>query len=245
LGSGAAQARILYARALLARYMRDVNKYESLISVIPDAAKPEEMSPMLLATLGDMLRKKGDVEKAEAYYSRLREAFPTSDYGDRAPVGLGEIAYDRKEYDKALQFFTEAIEKYEGSSSMLDATLGKAKSLLALNKLELAEKLYNTILYTKEWRSAQAVALYNLGQIYEKKKEWGKAITYYTRVILAHQKYKDWLAKSYLQGAKCWLNQGKADEARKMLQEMLRRTDIQDQPEFNEAQAELAKMASS
>ena len=31
---------------------------------------------------------------------------------------------------------------------------------------------------------------------------------------------------------------------RTILQEMLRRTDIQDQPEFSEAQAELAKMAS-
>lgn len=243
--SGCAQARVLYARALLARYMRDVNKYENLLSIIPDAAKPEELSALLLADLADMLRRKGQEEKAEAYYNRLRESFATSDYGDRAPVGLGEILYNRKEYDKALAMFNEAIEKYPGSSSLLDATLGKAKCFLATNKLESAEKIYNTIMNVKEWRSAIPVALYNLGQIYEKKREWGKAITYYTRVILAHQKYKDWLAKSYYQAAQCWINDGKPGEAKTMLQEMLRRTDIQDQPEFSEAQGLLSKIASA
>jgi uncharacterized protein HemY len=124
--------------------------------------------------------------------------------------------------------------------------LGKAKCLLALNKLELAEKLYSTIMNTREWKGeATAIALFSLGQICEKRKEWGKAVTYYTRVILAHQRYKNWLAKSYVQGAKCWIQEGKPSEARTMLEEMLRRTDIQDQPEFLEGQNMLSKIPST
>ncbi|MEI6534802.1 MAG: tetratricopeptide repeat protein, partial [Verrucomicrobiaceae bacterium] len=129
-----AQARILYGRALIARFMRDIPKYENLLSVIPDNAKPEELSATMLAMLGDMLHKKGQNEKAVAYYNQLRESFANSEVGDRAPVGLGEIEFEKKNYEEALKLFTEAIDKYAGSSSIVDATRGKARTLLELGR---------------------------------------------------------------------------------------------------------------
>ncbi|MCE9519328.1 MAG: tetratricopeptide repeat protein, partial [Verrucomicrobia bacterium] len=235
--NGTAQARVLYARALLARMMRDLPKYESLLAVIPDAAKPEELSPLLLATVGDMLFAKGDLEKASEYYSRLREAFSKSDFGDKAPVGLGRIEFARKNYKGALDLFNEAIDKFQGSSSLLEATLGKAESLLELGKLDEAEKLYKTIAATREWKGEPtANALYHLGLIEERRKAWGKAIAYYQRVILAHQKYKNWLAKSHLHCAQSQISDSK------MLRQMLARPDLQEQPEFKEAQALLTKI---
>ena len=80
--------------------------------------------------------------------------------------------------------------------------------------------------------------------IEEKRKDWGKAIAYYQRVILAHQRYKHWLAKAYLHCAQCQLNDNKKDDAVLVLRQMLARTDLQEQPEFREAQALLAKVAS-
>src|SRR5262249_39057218 len=153
---------------LLARMMRDIPKYESLLSVIPDAAKPDELSPLLLATLGDMLLVKGEHEKAAAYYNRLREAYSASEFGDKAPVGLGKIEFAKNNYQGALELFNEAIEKFEGSSSILDATLGKAECLLELGKLDEAEKLYKIIAATREWKGeATANALFHLGLIEE------------------------------------------------------------------------------
>ena len=142
--NGTAQARVLYARALLARMMKDLAKYESLLSVIPDAAKPEELSPLLLATVGDLMFAKGQHDEAAQYYGRLREAFSASEFGDKAPVGLARIEFAKKNYQGALDLFNEAIEKFQGSSSILDATLGKAESLLELAKLDDAEKIYKT-----------------------------------------------------------------------------------------------------
>ncbi len=241
--NGTAQARVLYARALLARMMRDLPKYESLLSVIPDAAKADELSPLLLATIGDMMLAKGQMEKAAEYYGRLREAFSTSDFGDRAPVGLGKIEFTKKNYQGALDLYNEAIEKFQGSSSLLDATLGKAESLLELGKFDEAEKLYKTIAAMREWKGEPtANALYHLGLIEERRKEWGKAIAYYQRVILAHQKYKNWLAKAHLHCAQCQINDSKKEDAVIVLRQMLARTDLQDQPEFKEAQALLTKI---
>lgn len=237
-----AQARMLYGRALIARFMRDLPRYENLLSLIPDNAKPEELSASMLAMLADMLRKKGQTEKAVEYYSRLRTAFPNSEVGDKAPVGLGEIEFQKKNYTEALKLFTEALDKYAGSSSMLDATRGKARSLLELGrkdakKLEEAEKIFTTIAATREWKGEPtAEALYSLGLIWDIRIEFGKAITFYQRVILAHQKYKNWLAKAYLNCAKAQLQINKKDDAILVLRQMLARTDLQEQPEFQEAQ---------
>jgi len=238
-----ANVRILFARAWLARQMKEAEKSDKIFNIIIDVAKPEDLSPMLLSVVGDNARKKGELDKAMACYERLRTIFPNSEFADGAPVGIAEILFEKKEYDKALEMFLEATsDKYQGSSRILDATLGKAKTLLKVGKLADAEKEYDQIARTKEWKSAWPEALFGLGQVQEAKKSWAAANAFYIRVFVAHQKYKDWLARAYLQSARCFVLLNKKDEAKKTLQEMLKRTDIKDQPEFKEAQAELAKL---
>lgn len=241
--NGTAQMRILFARAWLAKQMKEPDTAEKIFSVIIEVAKADDLSPMLLATVGDNARKKNDLEKAEACYKRLEEIFPDSEFADSAPVGLAEIAYEKGEFDKALELFNKAINDYAASSRLLDATLGKGKCLIQLKKFDEAKELYNQVANTKEWRGeATAIALYYLGQIEEAKKDYAAAIPYYQRVFIAHQKWKPWVAKSYLQAARCFVNLGKRDEAKKHLQEMTRRADLQKEPEMKEAQQELGKL---
>ena len=255
LTNGTAAARILYARALLARVFKDVAKYDNLISIIPDAAKVEELSPLLLSTLAELLMKKGDVEKAGPYFARLRENYATSEFADKAPVGLGDIEYGKKNYDEAMKLYEEAISKSSGSSSMLDATLGKGRSLFQLKrysgtpktdktpKVDGAEEIFTMVAQVKEWASAKAEAFYYLGQVSEGKKDWEKALGFYNRNILSQQKYKVWLFKSYLQAAKCLMQLNRNQDANKVLQEMLRKKEVQDFPEFKEAQDLITKTA--
>jgi TolA-binding protein len=68
------------------------------------------------------------------------------------------------------------------------------------------------------------------------------AIAYFQRVFIAHQKWKDEMAKSYLLCAKSFVTLGKRDEAKKHLQEMTARKDLADQPEMKEAQQLLATL---
>ena len=238
-----ANIRILFARAWLAKLARESEKMEKLFNIIIDVAKPEDLSPLLLSIVGDNARKKGESDKAAACYERVRAIFPTSEFADGAPVGLGEIYYEKGEFDKAIEFFNEATsDKYQGSSRILDATLGKAKTLVKLGKLTEAEAEYDAIARTKEWRTSWAEALFGLGQIKEAKKDWAGANAFYIRVFVAHQKYKDWMARAYLQSARCFVLLNKKEEAKKTLDEMLKRTDIKEQPEFKMAQQERAKL---
>jgi tetratricopeptide (TPR) repeat protein len=238
-----ANIRIMYARGSLAGKMKQAEKMEKIFNIIIDVANPEDLSPLLLSIVGDNARKKGNLDKASSCYERLRTIFPKSEFADGAPVGLGEILFEKGEFEKALAMFEEATgEKYQGSGRLLDATLGKAKTLLKLGKYSDAEKEYDAIARTKEWRSAWAEALFGLGQVNEAKKSWAAANAFYIRVFVAHQKYKEWLAKAYLQSARCFVLLNKKPDAKRTLEEMLKRTDIKDQPAFKEAQAELAKL---
>ena len=258
--NGTSQMRILFARAWLAKLMKEPDKAETLLSTIIEVAKPEDLSPMLLATIGDNARKKGNPEKAEGCYKRLQEFFADSDYADGAAVGLGEIAFDKGEYDKALELFNEATsEKYQGSSKLLDATIGKAKTLVKLKKYDEAFPIYESIAQTKEWRGEPtAQALYSLGEIEDLRGKPDKAIPYYQRVFIAHQKWKSWVAKSYLASARAFVKLDRpanesADPAEKRpsdreaavktLQEAARRDDLKKEPEYEQITAELKKLA--
>jgi tetratricopeptide (TPR) repeat protein len=220
-------------------------------------AKPEDLSPMLLATVGDNARTKGDLDKAAGCYNRLNEFYKDTEYADGAAVGLAEIAYAKGEFDKALELFTTAIEGYAASSRLLDATLGKAKTLFKLKKYEDAKKLYVQILNTKEWRGeAHATSLFMQGEIEFANQKWGEAIPYYQRVFIAHQKWKSVMAQSYLQCARAFikLNRPAAptdmpprqyadrEAAKLLLIEMTKRQDLKDLPEMKQAEQELTKL---
>ncbi|TDU63175.1 tetratricopeptide repeat protein [Prosthecobacter fusiformis] len=251
--NGTSQMRILFAKAWLAKVMREPVKAEKLFAVIIDVAKPEDLSAMLLATVGDNARTKGDLDKAAACYNRLNEFFKETEYADGAAVGLAEIAYSKGEYDKALELFTSAIEEYSASSRLLDATLGKAKTLFQLKKYDEAKALYVQILNTKEWRGeAHATSLFMQGEIEFANQKWGEAIPFYQRVFIAHQKWKSIMAQSYLQCARAFLKRNGPAEppnkypdrenAKLLLIEMVKRTDLKDLPEMKQAELELSKL---
>jgi len=242
--NGTAQMRILFAKAWLAKSMKLPDKAEKYLTIIIEVAKPDDLSPMLLAMVGDSARKKGDLEKANGCYVRLRDYFKDSEFSDGAPVGLGDIAFEKGEYDKALELFRDALNNYPGSSHVLDATQGEAKTLVKLKKFDDAKKIFEQISNTKEWRGhATANALRMLGEIEALNGKHEAAIAYFQRVFIAHQKWKDEMAKSYLLCAKSFIALSKREEAKKTLEEMLARKDLQGQTaEMKEAEKLLATL---
>ncbi len=242
--NGTAQMRILFAKAWLAKTMKLPDKAEKFLTIIIEVAKPADLSPMLLAMVGDAARKKGDLEKANGCYVRLRDVYKDSEFSDGAPVGLAEIAFEKGEYDKALELFRDALNNYPGSSHVMDATQGEAKSLVKLKKYDEAKKLFEQISNTKEWRGhATANGLRMLGEIEALQGKHEAAIAYFQRVFIAHQKWKDEMAKAYIGCAKSFIALGKREEAKKTLQEMLDRKDLQTQPaEMKEAEKLIATL---
>ena len=59
------------------------------------------MSPLLLGEVGDYLLREEKFDQAAGFYQRLLDDFPKSQMVDFAYNGLGEIAYQKKDYAQA------------------------------------------------------------------------------------------------------------------------------------------------
>lgn len=234
------KARLLYVQSELARQVRKPVEADAIYLEMSARFKPADLSPYLLAQLGDFLVFRGDSEKAALFFTELKEHFPKSDYLDYAYVGLGEIALGKKEYEKALELFTDALDKIGASSKAKEGTIGQARTLLALERYDEAKKLFEQIASVREWRGeSTAMAVYMLGRTEADRGKYAEAVAYYRRVFVAYQKYLPWVAKAYLGAADCFEKMGKRGDAIENLKEMLRNEKLAKFPETEEARKRL------
>jgi TolA-binding protein len=235
-----AKARVLFAESELARLRKDPAAQQKALQDIATNFKPEDLSPALLAQVGDYLLAQSQWDKAGAFFKYLMDTYPKSDYLDFAYNGFGEIAYARKDYPTALRFFTDAIDKAGATQKLKDVTIGQAKTLLAMGRFAEAKKLFEQIAATREWRGdATAYSIYSLGEIEEQQGKLPEAIAYYQRVYVAYGRYLPWVAKAYIRSADCFQKLGKKQEAANTYREMLHNEKLSTFPEYQVARKQL------
>jgi TolA-binding protein len=235
-----ARARLLYAHAEMALQKRQPGLHQKTYREIAERFKAEDLSPVLLAVIGDFLLEHGEPDRAAVLYTRLKEDFAKSDYLDFAYVGLGEIAFSKKEYDKALELFSDALDKIAASMKMKEATVGKAKTLLELGRFAESKKLFEQVASIREWRGeSTAFAVYSLGEIEARQSRFPEAIAHFRRVFVAYQKFLPWVARAYIRAADSFEKMGQRQDAIDNLREMLRNERLQKFPEVQEARKRL------
>ncbi|MGH8046167.1 MAG: tetratricopeptide repeat protein, partial [Chthoniobacterales bacterium] len=181
-------------------------------------------------------------KKAYAMFDYLAGHYPDSEFADFGYIGLGEIAYANKDYKTALRNFKTAKDEVMPGQKLKEAYLGEAKSELALERLDEAEKLFKLIAGNKMWKGeATAQSYVALGDIEMKRRKYAEAIAYYQRVYIAYQKYPNYVAEAYLNSAEAFLQLGKKQEAINTYNEMLRNEKLRDiqSPSLGEAQKKL------
>jgi TolA-binding protein len=241
--SATARARILFAKAELARLRRQPEEEEKNIAQIAQSFKPEDLSPLLLGEAGDYLLSKGKFDQAAGFYQRLRDDFPKSQMVDFAYNGLGEIAYQKKDYQKALREFSDGTDKIAAAQKLKDISVGRAKTLLALGKLDEAQKGFEQVASVREWRGeATAFSVYSLGQISAKRGKWAEANAYFQRVYVGYQKFLPWVAKAYIASGESFEKLGKNQEAANTYRELLRNEKLTNFAEASEARKRLVAL---
>jgi TolA-binding protein len=239
-GSATAKARILFAKAELGRLRRQPDEEEKNIAQIASEFKPEDLSPLLLGEVGDYLLRTERFDQAAGSYQRLMDDFPKSQMVDYAYAGLGEIAYQKKDYPKALCYFTDGAEKIAATQKLKEISLGRAKALLALGKLDEAQRAFEQVAAVREWRGeATACSVYSLGQIAAKRGKWAEANAYFQRVYVGYQKFLIWVAKAYIASGESFEKLGKLQEATNTYRELLRNEKLSDLTEAAEARKRL------
>ena len=238
--SPTAKARILFAQSELALFRRRPDEQKKSLAAIAADFPPDILSPMLLAQAGDNLLETDAPEKAEPFYRYLLEMYPQSPLADFGSHGLGEIAYRKREFAEALRLFSTPIDRGTANQKLKELTLGRAKTLLALDQLDEARKGFEQVASVREWRGeATARAVYSLGEIEFRRGHWAAANAYYQRVFVAYQKFLPWVARAYLQSGECFHKLGQTQEAAKTYQEMLRNEKLSSFDETLEAKKRL------
>ena len=238
--SPTARARVIFAKAELARLRKQPAEEEKNIGRIAQEFKPDDLSPMLLGRAGDYLLSKQKPDQAATFYQRLMDEYPKSDYVDFAYNGLGEIAYQKHDLPKALRHFTDGTDKIAASQKLKDITVGKAKTLFALDKLDEAKKAFEQVASVREWRGeSTAFSVFSLGEIEAKRGRWPEANAYFQRVYVAYQKFLPWVAKAYIRSGESFEKMGKTQEAANTYRELLRNEKLGSFAEAAEARQRL------
>jgi TolA-binding protein len=241
--TGTAKARLLFAKAELARMRRQPAEQDKNYQAIADSTKPEELSPAILGAVGDYLLSKGDLNKATKFFTELMEVYPKSDTIDFAYNGLGEIAMRKPDFAGALKYYTIGTDKIAASAKLKDVTLGKGRALLALNKLDEAKKIFEQVGSVRDWHGeATAISVYSLGEIEFKKTKWAEANAFFQRVFVTYKKFSAWAAKAYIKSGECFEKLGKRQEAVNTYNELLRDEKLAKLPEAQLARARLKEL---
>ncbi len=245
----ASMARLFLARAMLADMKPETKKMHDVYFDQLGEFEPSELSAYLLGQIGDffitkakLAGQKGDADaekanydKAEKFCRELLASFPQSDFKELGYVGQGEIAFGRKNWQVAYQWFKDAIEVAAAQTKAKDALFGQARSLLELGKYDDAKKLFQQIASAREWRSLAGASIFHLGEIDFRQQKWDSAHAYFQRVYVGYAK-SDWVPNAYIRDAECFQKMNKPDDAAKVVQELIRNIDKwQGRPELDQA----------
>ncbi|MDX2082029.1 MAG: tetratricopeptide repeat protein [Terrimicrobiaceae bacterium] len=236
-----AEARLLFARGELLTAQKASR--DDLRKQIAESFEPPVLSPLLLGQAGDYFIEVGQPDRARPFFEFLQANYPTSSVIDHAYAGLARIAYDAGDYEKALKLYTAGTERIPANLKLRELTLGKGRTLLALGRLDEAEKIFEQVASIREWRGeATAASVFSLGEVERLRGNWSKAIAYYQRVYVAYQKFLPWVAKAYLLSGEAFEKLGQSAEAANTYRELLRNERLTAFPEFAEARARLQNL---
>lgn len=242
-----ANARIYYARALVNTQLRRPDQANLYLKGIAQNTKPADLSPQLLYVVGELMRKENDLDKAEGFFARLQDRYRESMYADAGPVGLGQIALARKQPEKALKIFTEALERNPGMSMFTDAMLGQLNAYTQLKRYDQGEKLALKIIGDKSFRGERAGKAYlDLAQIWreradkltgdEREQALAKASGYYVRVCAAYQAFPNVCAEGYWGSYEVLKALGRSEEALDALKKLATNPKLKNTARAAEAQ---------
>ncbi len=201
------------------------------------------LSPGLLGRMGDHLLATGRHHEAREYYGRLVSNFGASIFADFGYVGLGDLELADGRPAAALVRFDEAIDRAGARFKEREATLGRARALLVLERWDEAREVFMSIAANRQWRGeATAESVFSLGEILRRqggRENLAQAQAHFQRVYLSYRKHTPWVAQAYLRSAETFALLGQYAEAVATLREFFRDERLNVRTEAAEARGRL------
>lgn len=197
-------------------------------------------SPRTLLYFGEM-NLQDDPDTAVEAFDMLLRRFGSSAFVPQAEFALGMIDFDNERLDEAMERFQRIERRFPTSEKAAFAALRIADIYLAQGDISEAERRYQNILRTREFRGpVWAEAQFKVGLIHYNQGRYREAHGFFQRVYIAFEGFTEWSSQAYLMSASALEALGKTAEARETLQELVNREErFQETPAFAEARRRL------
>jgi tetratricopeptide (TPR) repeat protein len=215
---------------------------ESFVGAAAKADIPET-NPLLLADFAEALLEAGDQEGGEEMFREMLRWHPRAPQKDRAFAALGLLEKERGNERAALRYFERFENETLGSALYGRVLLAKAALEEERGRFEDARTTLEKILANEfSGGREKAEALLRIGDIYRKEGKPQLAVPYYQRIYIMYGRWRDTVARAYLNSGLAFEEILDADAARKTYLELVNREDLASHPEVSEAKARLEKL---
>jgi tetratricopeptide (TPR) repeat protein len=224
--------RLLWAQAQTLK-KNDPTQSRNILIQAAAVADVREANPALLVDIANALIESGRDAEGE---KMLRDALrwnPRAIQKDRILASLGNIELKKGNEDAALDLYKRFERENLGSTIYGPTMISLANLQSKRGDKEAARKTLDSLLRADNIRSdIKAQALFTTGEIYLAENKPQLAIPYFIQVYNMYGRWKPWVAKSYFLAAAAFEKIKEPDKARRTLQEMLEKSELEETPEF-------------
>lgn len=231
--------RSLWAQALALKKSDPERSRSLLVEAYPQAVPPE-INPAIMADIAEALETSGKTSEAEKAWRDLVKWNPRAPQKDRALASLGFLELGRGNEKAALGYFDRFARESLGSLRYGEVMLARAKLQAANGDREAARASLASLLESEFSTGPQkAEALYLTGTLHLKDKRPDLAVPYFQRVYVMHAKWRDWVARSYLESGRAFEQLNDKLSARRTYSELASRKELGEFPETAKARERL------
>ncbi len=201
-----------------------IQAYQTIVSEFPNS---ERMAPSLSA-LGRIFYAREEYQQSFDYFRQLSEQ--GSQYRQESYIGMGNAQLAMGNVDQAGQQYQAAL---DNNQNYAPARVGMAKVAVRKENYQQADNLLSQVAESNTTEIG-AEAQYLLGLVNQRQGNYEAAVKAYSNVSVLYQAFDEWVAKSLLDQARCYIQMGQRGEARSALNTLVE--DYPDMPEAQEAQ---------
>jgi len=204
---------------------------------------PSTTNPLLLADFAEAFDAAGKPDDAARTWRDLVKWNPRAPQKDLALAAMGFLELSRGNDSAALAHFDRFARETLGSHRFGDVMLARARLQESRGDRAGARASLTALLENQTTPGAQkAEALFRIGELHMREKRPDLAIPYFQRIYVMHGKWREWVARAYLESGRAFEQLDDNFSARRTYDELARRDELATLPEAAEARARLDKL---
>lgn len=206
--------------------------------------KPRELPVLILAEVANTLRVAGRSKEAYEFYRTILRWYPLATENDVAYAGLGLIAAEAGEDERALGLF-DRFENYTAARQFLRFDVAKARASIYEKQERYEEALAELtgIINSPFGKGRNAAWVHvRIGDLYMKADDPRKAAAFYQRVYILYRRWPELVIRGYLGSAEAFEKMAMHQEAYNTYLELLEQEDLRDHFDVAEVKSKIATL---